>query len=60
MLASYEELREQFGGQPVARLVGANCDGCHIQLSAVAVDRIGKMPEDAVVTCEECGRLLVR
>lgn len=60
LLSSYESLRTEFGGQPVARLVGASCDGCHMQLSAVAVDQIGKMPEDAVVNCEECGRLLVR
>lgn len=60
LLSSYEGLRAEFDNQPVARLVGSSCDGCHIQLSAVAVDRIGKMPEDAVVNCEECGRLLVR
>lgn len=60
LLASYETLRGQFDGVAVARLVGSSCDGCHMQLSAVAVDQIGKMPEDAVVTCEECGRLLVR
>lgn len=60
LLGRYEALRTQFDGKPVARLVGSGCDGCHIQLSAVAVDQIRKMPEDAVVTCEECGRLLVR
>ncbi len=60
LLERYEALRDQFGGVPVARLVGSSCDGCHMQLSAVAVDQIGKMAEDAVVTCEECGRLLVR
>ena len=60
LLARYEELRGQFDGVAVARLADGRCDGCHIQLSAVAVDRIAKMPEDAVVTCEECGRLLVR
>ncbi len=60
LLASYEELRDLFDGVAVARLVDGSCDGCHIHLSAMAVDRIGKMPEDAVVTCEECGRLLVR
>ncbi len=60
LLASYEMLRDQFDGVAVARLVGSSCDGCHMQLSAVAVDQIGKMPEDAVVNCEECGRLLVR
>ncbi|MGI9598867.1 MAG: zinc ribbon domain-containing protein, partial [Acidimicrobiales bacterium] len=60
LLAKYEDLRAQYDGVPVARLVDSRCDGCHMQLSAVAVDQIGKMPEDAVVTCEECGRLLVR
>ncbi|MEM9561405.1 MAG: C4-type zinc ribbon domain-containing protein [Actinomycetota bacterium] len=60
LLSQYDRLRPQFDGNPVARLVGSLCDGCHIQLSAVAVDQLGKMPEDAVVTCEECGRLLVR
>lgn len=60
LLARYTELRDQYDGVPVARLVNGRCDGCHIQLSAVAVDQISKMAEDAVVTCEECGRLLVR
>jgi predicted nucleic acid-binding Zn-ribbon protein len=60
LLARYESLRDQFDGVPVARLVDGRCDGCHIQLSAVAVDQMGRMPEEAVVTCEECGRLLVR
>ncbi len=60
LLTRYDRLRPQYDGIPVARLVGNRCDGCHIQLSAVAVDQLGKLPEDAVVTCEECGRLLVR
>lgn len=60
LLATYDDLRGQYDGVPVARLVDSRCDGCHIQLSAVAVDQIAKMPDDAVVTCEECGRLLVR
>lgn len=60
LLARYDGLRPQYDGVPVARLVDSHCDGCHIQLSAVAVDQMSKMPDDAVVTCEECGRLLVR
>ena len=60
LLARYEELAPQFDGVAVARFVDGHCDGCHMQLSAVAVDQMGKLPDDAVVTCEECGRLLVR
>jgi predicted nucleic acid-binding Zn-ribbon protein len=60
LLARYEELAPQFGGMPLARLVNGRCDGCHIQLSAMAVDQLSRAAEDAVVTCEECGRLLVR
>ena len=60
LLERYESLRDQYDGVAVARLVNGGCDGCHIHLSAVAIDQMAKMPEDAVVTCEECGRLLVR
>ncbi len=60
LLARYEELAGQYDGVAVARFHDGRCDGCHMQLSAVAVDQLAKAPDDAVVTCEECGRLLVR
>ncbi len=60
LLESYESRKDQFDGVAVARLVNGACDGCHIRLSAVALDQMMKMADDAVVTCEECGRLLVR
>lgn len=60
LLAHYDRLRVDFGGVAVARLVGSTCDGCHMTLSAVAIDQIKKQPEDAVVTCDDCGRLLIR
>ncbi len=60
LLATYDDLRARLGGVAVARLVGAVCGGCHLGLSAVEVDRIKKQPPDALVHCEECGRLLVR
>jgi predicted nucleic acid-binding Zn-ribbon protein len=56
----YDALRSQLGGVAVARLVGTTCQGCHLQLSAVEVDRIRKKGVDELVHCEECGRLLVR
>ncbi len=59
LLARYETLRHELGGIAVARLVGTNCGGCHLTLSAVELDRIRHEPGDAIVLCEECGRLLV-
>ncbi len=56
----YDKLRSQLGGVAIARLVGSTCQGCHLALSAVEVDRIRKLGVDDTVRCEECGRFLVR
>lgn len=56
----YDRLRERLGGVAIARLVGSTCQGCHLGLSAVEVDRIRHLGPDEPVHCEECGRLLVR
>jgi predicted nucleic acid-binding Zn-ribbon protein len=56
----YDRLRARLAGVAIARLVGSTCQGCHLALPAVEVDRIRKLPLDDAVHCEECGRLLVR
>ena len=56
----YDRLRSQLGGIAIARLVGSTCQGCHLALPAVEIDRIRKLSPDEPVHCEECGRLLVR
>ena len=60
MLATYDRLRSQLAGVAVAKLSGGTCGGCFLSLSAVEIDRIKKQPADAVINCEECGRILVR
>lgn len=60
LLATYERLRQRLGGIGVAPLVGASCGGCHLTLSASELDRIRRLPADEVVTCDQCGRILVR
>ena len=60
LLRRYEGLRTKLGGTGAARLVGNSCTGCHLTLPAMEVDRIKKAPPDAVVTCDNCGRILVR
>jgi predicted nucleic acid-binding Zn-ribbon protein len=60
LLEEYDSLRKRTGGIAIARLVGSNCGGCHLQLSAVEVARLKKLDPDEPANCEECGRLLVR
>jgi predicted nucleic acid-binding Zn-ribbon protein len=55
----YETLRQRLKGVGVARLIGHHCDGCHLELSSVEVERIRHQSADDVVTCEQCGRILV-
>lgn len=59
LVSEYETFRRAPGGIGVARLVGPRCDGCNLELSAVEVNRIRKLPAGEVAHCEECGRLLV-
>jgi len=56
----YELLRSRLGGIGAARLVGDHCDGCHLVLSSVEVERIRRLPDDQLATCPECDRILVR
>lgn len=60
LLAEYERKRKAAGGIAVARLVGNRCEGCHLTLPAVEVDRIRHEPPGAVLHCSECDRILVR
>ncbi len=60
LLTRYERLRTTLAGTGAARLVGGSCSGCHLTLPAMEVDRIRKAPPDEVITCDQCGRILVR
>jgi predicted nucleic acid-binding Zn-ribbon protein len=55
----YEVLRSRLGGVGAARLVGDRCDGCHLTLSSVEVERIRRLPPDQFATCTQCDRILV-
>jgi len=59
LLDEYQKLRAALGGIGVARLNGNRCEGCHLTLSAVDVDRIRHEPPDTLVHCTECSRILV-
>ena len=55
----YEALRARLKGTGAARLIGHHCDGCHLELSAAEVERVRATTPDTVVTCDQCGRILV-
>ncbi len=60
LVALYERLRGQLGGSGAAALRGSRCDGCRLELNPLDLEQIRARPADAVVRCEECGRILVR
>jgi predicted nucleic acid-binding Zn-ribbon protein len=55
----YETLRARLKGTGAARLIGNRCDGCHLELSSVEVEKIRAIPPGEVATCDQCGRILV-
>ncbi|MGW6277733.1 zinc ribbon domain-containing protein [Kribbella sp. NPDC055071] len=60
LVTQYQRLREHNGGIGAAPLVGKRCMGCRMELSPSDLNRIKSSPPDAVLRCEECGRILVR
>jgi predicted nucleic acid-binding Zn-ribbon protein len=59
LVKTYEALRARLGGVGAARLAGSSCSGCHLTLPATELDRIKRASPDALVFCEQCGRILV-
>jgi predicted nucleic acid-binding Zn-ribbon protein len=62
LIDEYDRLRDKLGGVAAARLEpGGRCGGCHLSLPAQEVARIKReLPIDALIHCEQCGRILVR
>lgn len=60
LLRLYEKLRASHGGVGAAALVQRRCQGCRLELNAADLRDIAAAPEDEVLRCEECQRILVR
>ncbi len=59
LLATYDRKRAALG-VAVARLVGRQCQGCHLELSAAEIDTVkDEAAATGVTDCPECGRLLI-
>jgi uncharacterized protein len=60
LVDAYEPLRASLGGVAVARLLGARCEGCHLEIPSAQLEQVRRAPEDEIVSCPECFRILVR
>ena len=60
LVALYDTIRANSGGLGAAALRQRRCGGCQLELNNVDMARIKAAPEDEVLRCEECRRILVR
>lgn len=60
LLALYEKVRSQYGGLGAAALRARRCEGCRLELNGADLREIAARPDDEVVRCPECSRILVR
>lgn len=58
LLAMYDKLATRGAGAAVLR--ARTCEWCHMVLSGTDLNTLRRAPEDEVVTCPECGSILVR
>jgi len=60
LLDLYDKLRAQHGGVGAAALRHRSCQGCNLTMNTVDLNAIRAAPDDEVLRCEECRRILVR
>lgn len=60
LIGLYEKIRSTSDGVGAAQLLGDNCGGCHLKLNAAEIERVKSLPDDELVRCEECRRILIR
>lgn len=60
LLVLYDKLRTQHAGVGAAALRQRRCQGCNLALNTVDLNAMRAAPDDEVLRCEECRRILVR
>ena len=60
LLALYDKVRAQYGGLAAAELRARRCEGCRLEINGADLREIAAMPDDEVLRCPECSRILVR
>lgn len=60
LVGYYERIRDKHSGLGAAEIVQRRCGGCRLDLTAADVAAFGAAAPDELLTCEECGRILIR
>ncbi len=60
LLTLYDKVREQYGNLGAAPLRARRCEGCRLELNGADLREIAAKPDDEVLRCPECSRILVR
>lgn len=60
LLALYEKVRASHNGVGAAELRNRRCTGCQLEINAAELRVFAAAPDDEVLRCEECSRILVR
>lgn len=59
LIALYDKLRAQYG-LGAAALRARRCEGCRLELNGADLRELAAQPDDEVLRCPECSRILVR
>ncbi|WP_425545799.1 zinc ribbon domain-containing protein [Aeromicrobium alkaliterrae] len=59
LVALYEKVRAQYGSGAAALRARA-CEGCRLEINGADLREIAAAPDDEVLRCPECSRILVR
>ncbi|GAA3530478.1 hypothetical protein AFL01nite_29180 [Aeromicrobium flavum] len=60
LLTLYKKVATTQNGLGAAALRARRCEGCHLELNGADLRELQAEPEDAVLRCPECSRILVR
>lgn len=60
LLSSYDKIAHTHGGVGAAELRTRRCTGCQLEVNAADLRTFAAAPDDDVLRCEECSRILVR
>lgn len=59
LIALYDKIRNQYG-VGAAALRARRCEGCRLEINGADLRELAGMPEDEVLRCPECSRILIR